>query len=488
MAGQTSAILKGFDYQHLLSWYHVLSLKTSNVVKRVRLENEFAGHVDDLTVEKSNGTVDFYQVKYHVGGGHYSMLDLLTAREGKSLMEKFWVTWNELIKQYSKNQIRLILYSNWVYHPDDKILICINGDNGHLSDLFFNSGPRSDCGKEKGKWKKAHSATDENFNAFAKSISFQLGRNFTDEIKLMIADRMQLLGLQYDENAMLIAVGIIKKWIKEKTEYISTSVLEKEILDHKLYMPSNTEKAASVYFATIKSRKFDLAPDYILDWRQYFKETSGIGGHELINAEDWNKTLLPELRLLEDRINTEVTPTLIRARGFARLSAWFAFGYTFSQVAGYTIEVNQQEKIWRTDEQPSSNFNVISENQNGEIFGQGNKTVAVGISVTGSLELDVRKYINEHGGVDALLLLRPEVDLGPSCFQTAADVTAFSEQIKAKTRAFVKENGADTLILFYFGPLSGACFIGHQLNAICKEVKIMENSNSGGYIESFVLY
>lgn len=213
MAGQTSAILKGFDYQHLLSWYHILSLKTSNSIKNIRLENESAGYVDDLTVEKNNGSVDFYQVKYHVQGGHYSITSML-APQGSSLMEKFWVTWKKLIKDYPKDKIRLILYSNWVYHPDDKILICINGENGHLGESFYGASTQSECGIQKEAWKQAHLADDEDFNEFSRAISFQLGRNVTDEIKQMIADRMQLCGLQYDENAMLIAVGIVKEWIK----------------------------------------------------------------------------------------------------------------------------------------------------------------------------------------------------------------------------------------------------------------------------------
>lgn len=486
MAGQTSAILKGFDYQHLLSWYHILSLKTLPNVTCIRLENTSAGYVDDLTVEKADGSIDFYQIKYHVNAGHYSMTNLLTSTDGASLMEKFWTTWNKLSKNYPKDKIKLILYSNWVNHPEDKVLICVNGENGHLGDLFFNAGVRSECGKLRKSWKQKHSASDYDFDAFTKAISFQLGRNFTNEIKLMIADRMQLCGLRNDENTMLIAVSIVKEWIKEKKEKITLSELEERIQRHNLLATDSSEKSASIYFVTIKNRRFDLAPDYVLDWRHHFEEAGGIGSHELIDPSNWNKVLLPELRSMECTINESIAPTLIRARGFARLSPWFAFGHTFSEVSGYTIEISQQDKLWRTDEAPNLGFKMISENGDGEIIGRGNKVVAVGISVTGSLKNDVIKYIEVNGGIDALLLLRPESDLGPACFQTAGDVTAFARQVKSVTRDFVKTNQAEKLLLFYFGPLSGACFIGHQLNAICKEIQIMENI-PGGYNESFSL-
>jgi hypothetical protein len=53
-------------------------------------------------------------------------------------------------------------------------------------------------------------------------------------------------------------------------------------------------------------------------------------------------------------------------------------------------------------------------------------------------------------------------------------------------RSFTKRWGATRLLLYYFGPLSGACFIGHQLNAICREVQIMEDQQPG-YAPAFLL-
>jgi CBASS immunity sensor of nucleotide second messenger signals len=54
------------------------------------------------------------------------------------------------------------------------------------------------------------------------------------------------------------------------------------------------------------------------------------------------------------------------------------------------------------------------------------------------------------------------------------------------TRAFLKRWQARRLLVFYFGPLSGACFLGHRLNAVCQEVQIMEDQQPG-YAPSFTL-
>ncbi len=58
---------------------------------------------------------------------------------------------------------------------------------------------------------------------------------------------------------------------------------------------------------------------------------------------------MPQLLMLEGQVSRR-SSKLIRARGLARLSAWFGFGYAFSTVAGYVIEVEQsEERRWRSD-------------------------------------------------------------------------------------------------------------------------------------------
>lgn len=487
MGSQTSAILKGFDYQHLISWYHILSLKKGNAIK-VILEDSQAGHVDDFVVYQKDGTVDFYQVKYHVSAGNYSIDKMLESTEGKSLLEKFWVTWKKLVTTYQKDKIRLILYSNWVQHPDDEILKCINGEDGNLNNSFFTASHKSNCGIKREEWKCKHSATDDEFNDFAKAISFHFGKDFTKELKGFIAERMELLHLKHADSDLHVASGIIRDWIKEKREEITIDILEERIAYHDLYLPINTEKSATVYFTTIKNSKFDLTPDYIVDWRKYFKQISDRGDHELINNEDWNKTLLPELRDLEKRLNSDLPRSLIRARGYSRLSPWIAFGYTFSEVAGYKIEVEQQSNIWRTDIKANPAFQMVRQNGDGDMFSGNTKTVAVGISLTGSLIDDVKRYILEKPSpVDSLLFIQPSDGPSKESLKSNEDLISFVLQAKGMIRDFVKKNRADKLLLFYFGPLSGACFLGHSLNAVCKEIQVMENTLDGSYTPSFLL-
>ncbi|HZF11314.1 MAG TPA: hypothetical protein VFE33_21180 [Thermoanaerobaculia bacterium] len=53
-------------------------------------------------------------------------------------------------------------------------------------------------------------------------------------------------------------------------------------------------------------------------------------------------------------------------------------------------------------------------------------------------------------------------------------------------RAFAREHEARRLLFYYYGPLSGACFLGHQLNAVAREIQVMEDQQPG-YAPSFLL-
>ena len=113
--------------------------------------------------------------------------------------------------------------------------------------------------------------------------------------------------------------------------------------------------------------------------------------------------------------------------------------------------------------------------------------VAVGISVSHNAETDIRRYLQHRTEqIEAALFVRPTRNLDVHCLRHASDAMALADGVKPLIRDFVSHREAHRVLLFYAGPLSGACFIGHRLNAVCREIQIMEWSNPG-YMPSFTL-
>jgi hypothetical protein len=411
---------------------------------------------------------------------------------GRSLLQKFFDTWRALRVQHPDQRIELYLVSNWSWSNSDGVGKCLNQLEGKISDEFFSAGDKSAVGKSRERWRADLTGLEDDFQAFIRSLNFHLGSGPFREIERLVAERMEHAQLKSDANAVAVAINIVRDWIRTKQGDITIDVLERALVERDLYAPESAERCVTVHMNTIGERMYDLSPDYTLDWRKYFEGQPGLKGHRLKNPANWNKKLLPELQGVLEEIRATTPCKLVRVRGLARLSAWLAFGFTFSEVAGYVIEVEQQGQHWRTDVPACEDFPLIVSSTDGSLNGEAiaglGTTVACGISVTGSLDEDVRAHLARTDGesVAALLLLRPHRELGRECLRDATDAVALARGVKKLLRPFVKHWGATRVLLYYFGPLSGACFIGHQLNAICRDIQIMEDQQPG-YAPSFVL-
>lgn len=499
MANQVIARLKGDDYQHLLSWHYILELMMpEEKVHQVTIEDSSAEHVDDVTVRYEtdvNKPDCFYQIKYHVDHRDaYSTEKLIVSpsQNSMSLLEKFFRTWNLLRRQDPERGIKLSLVSNWAWDPKDKIGSCIDGnDNSIKISEFFSAGERSSIGEARQRWQKALQASKEDFKAFISCLHFKCGFSCTEDLEKQIAERMRFLQLKSDETALLVAAGIVRDWITSGKQEIRLEDLKAVLEKHSLYLPKEVERCVHIHLFSIKSQMFDREPDYVLDWCQHFIGDEHKKGHQLKDPSAWNNLLLPELAELEAHIGQKTSCRLIKARGLARLSAWFAFGFFFSEVARYTIEIEQNNQFWRTDARPNTDFHLAitsdAGSPDGEVLDGEGSTVAVGISISSSLDKDVRAYLsNRTDPVAALLLLQPEHGTGQEALQGAGDAVALAGHAKNCLRDFVTQWQAKKLLLFYLGPMSGACFLGHRLNAVCSEIQIMEDQRPG-YAPSFLL-
>jgi hypothetical protein len=490
MANQVAARLAGDDYQHLLAWLQILELRMpGSLVRSVIVEDPDAAHVDDVTTfydSTARRPDEFLQVKYHVDQrGQYST-DLLLDRatEGsRSLLEKFFVTWSALGKNTERG-VELRLLSNWTWDASDDFGGCIQGKDNALSEEFFTAGAKSKAGKIRERWRTHLAAEPAEVAAFARTLRFRLGFDCFDEVAKRVSERMMFLKLKSDASALLVAVGIVRDLIKARNARLTRDELEALLKKYNLFLPPDENPATVVYLTTIKTQQFDLAPDFHLDWRDYFEGDATKKGHTVIDPSSWNARMLPELQRLEADLNDRHAPRLIKARGLARLSAWFAFGHAFSDVARYTIEVDQQAELWRTNAVPTD-IEAL-EDRRTDVPDGDPSAVAVGISVTGALDADVEAYVTHARSASKILFLRPNRELGRTVFTSAGDVVGFARTAKERMRTFMKEHRATRLVLFYFGPLSGACFIGHQLNAVAREVQIMEDQQPG-YAPAFLL-
>lgn len=493
MANQVVARLAGDDYQHLFSWHMVLDLlRPGTTVERVRLEDEDAMSVDDVTVHHVNGRSQYFQVKCHVDHrSGYCVSSLVEAVGNKSSLLQKWMRSFRKIRDVRAGLLpEIYLVSNWGWTADDILPSYVCGRQECIKSDFFAEGPRTGAGKLRKRLRQHLGVDDAQLEEFLRCLRFKISFGSLNDIAERVSERMLHVGLKCDEASLHVAAGVVRTWIKNGPVELTAETVRARIAELGLWLPAEAPDAIHVHLMTIKDQRFDIEPDFRLDWRDYFVGPGSCKGHEVLSPDIWNSRLMPDLVAIEQRINTTMTTRLLRVRGKARLSAWTAFGSVFSQVNGYTLEVDQNGQTWSTANVPAPDFRVIVSNAQDEPLTDQGDTVAVGVSISGNLDEDVRRDMQQHGtGVRALLLLKPERGLGPACLRDGADAMALATQVKSLMRDFAKKHEARRMLLYYFGPLGGACFLGHQLNAVCPQIQVMERIGEPGreYVSSFTL-
>ena len=443
---------------------------------------------DDVTLRPEAGTShapEFAQVKFHVDlAGAYSTGEVMTRRSknGRSLLQKAWDTW--LVLREDHPTVQLLLVTTWAWHPDDPIAPHIRR-GVQLTPGFVEGRCDADALAARTRWwEHLDSPEDELFQAFLRSLQIRAGYPATAELMEWTAERMELAGLKSDEESIRKGGGQVLEWIIERKESIYRADMEAAIERLDLRDPDATpEPAVSLYVHTILKEPLETDGDYEVDWRDHFVGEEWLRGHRVHDPAVWNTAMLPELVGVRQRIMNDTPVRFLRARGKARLSAWFAIGWVFSRVAGWTIEADQAGRRWRNDAPEAADVEVI---ETIDDLGGEEGTLAVGVSITGDLSGDVAAFLAESGsGAEKFLHVRPNLGTGPAAIRSAGDLTAFAHLLRDRMRTALGRRPR-RILLFYFGPLAGAAFIGASLNAVAAEIQIYEDQNPG-YAPSFTL-
>jgi hypothetical protein len=484
---RSSSRRAGDQFQDVYGWFRALELlRPARKVWRVSVEDPTGEMFDDVTMRPEAGTShapEFVQVKFHVDqAGAYSTEEMMTRRSknGRSLLQKAWDSW--LALRDDDPHVQLLLVTTWAWHPDDAIARHIRF-GVRLTNEFVEGRSEQKAVAARRRWfEHLDSPPEEDFQAFLRSLQLRVGYPATAELMEWTAERMALAGLKDDEGSIRKGAAQIFEWIVESKEAIYRADMEEAIERLDLRDPETTaELAVALYVHTILKEPLETDADYELDWRDHFEGLEWLRGHRVYDPDVWNSTMLPELVGIRERVMNDTSVRLLRARGKARLSAWFAIGWIFSRVAGWTIEVDQSGTRWRNDA-PEAGDVVLEETLEDLAGDKG--TLAVGVSITGDLSGDVRTFLTEADvSAEKLLHVRLNLGTGPRAIRSDGDLTALAHLLRDRIRAALGVRPRKVL-MFYFGPMAGAAFIGASLNAVASEIQIYEDQNPG-YAPSF---
>jgi hypothetical protein len=485
-----AASRQGHDYQDLYGWFRALDLlRPTRHVTRVSIEDPSAQSFDDVTITRTPGTAkahEFIQVKFHVDqAGAYSTDSLMTTKSRNnrnSLLEKAWLTWRALRDETPNLEIVLVSTYSWL--PTDPIAKHIRSINAALDRAFVEGSLAGQELAARTMWMDHLGKPDEEeFQRFLLSLRFRLGFVVTSDLLKWTSDVMGAVGLKDEEEDARRGELQIHDWINEGRSVITADDMREAIERLDLRQPgASPDPAISLYLHTIIKEPQETAADWDLDWREHFEEGPSGRGHAAIDPSLWNDVMLPELARTRDEILAATTTRLLRIAGKARLSIWFAAGWTFQRPAGWTLEIDQNGTWWRNDTAAATDIDLVTAQ---EVRGGEPDAIAVGVSVMNDLSGDVRNYLEAAGDpARKLLLVQLSSGIGP-VMRDAGDAVRLADRLREVIRA-AAAGTPKRVLLFYSGPLAGAAFIGARLNAVAPEIQIFEHT-VGSYSPSFTL-
>jgi hypothetical protein len=479
MPGSSSALEAGFTYQELYGWYRTLELKSpSGKVRSVSIEDPTAGYFDDVVVRPAPATQhvpEYLQVKFHVDVSDLYSSDSLMAETHGLLLRKAWTTWLKLREEARALELHLI--STWAWDPNDPIAPLIR--DARLTRTFVEGTVAGKPADVRALWHEyLERPQEDEFQRFLGSLRLRTGYPAQSELLGLVKERMEVRGLKHDNDAAWRGARAVREWITDRRSEITEALLD-DAIERLDLREVEVDPSVTLWVHTVV-KPADTGADYELDWRDLFEGSEEERGHRLRDPDDWNGRLLPELRAMAARINRETGARLLRVRGKSRLSPWFAVGFIFRQTTGWILETEQYGNLWRTDA-PRSGIKLLTAQQ--ELSGS-RTAAAVAVSITGDATPALTRHLTSMGNPVARLIHVSVEHPGRDAIGSAGDLVAIADAVR--TAVLGLENRPEEVFLFYFGPATGAVFIGHALNGIAPAIRLFEEEH-GTYLPSITL-
>lgn len=210
-----------------------------------------------------------------------------------------------------------------------------------------------------------------------------------------------------------------------------------------------------VHLEVSRQSRSNLGKHIEFDWAPFF----GGDDRKFPPAEEWVR-MIEDLSQTKEWVLEHRKKKRIFLSGEQRLPTFMAVGSVFPAVAGFVLEYQNRDGLWKTNAYPDTETYNWRLDFTG---GMSSEEIAVSISVMRNIKEQVCSDLDRRGlgGIPGLHLFN-EAPL-VSAEQTNAAVEAGKREIGGAAARV----GAKTMHLYVAGPAQFALFLGHRLKAIC---------------------
>ena len=213
------------------------------------------------------------------------------------------------------------------------------------------------------------------------------------------------------------------------------------------------------------------------DWKGVFGGTN----RNFPPLAEWDRKVIGQLQATKEWLVSTKRPRHIHLNGHRRLSASMAIGSIFSAVAGFTIGMKIEDKMWWTNSHAKEDTPDYQWTQK-SIDGGTTNEIAVGISILkDTANEEVERYLETKHFQGKRLYLFSNMAL-----QSDDQANRAVQKAKSVIQELTSKTQAKKIHLFFAGPAQFALFLGHRLNTL-GEIQCYERISPNTYVPTVLI-
>jgi hypothetical protein len=342
----SGARILGDDVQHLIAWYHVLrTQRADSTIIELAVEADGAGNVDDLTLRRSAGPAEYWQVKASVDAtSPLTEAWLFDRPKGKaSLLQRLHRSW---LKLHSEHGVppKVVLATTKAIDPSDPVLRARATTDARIVETLRNAS--GSLAEARTRWAE-HLAVDE--AALLQFLdSFEIRHSVSEaEWREKVQDAAAGARARTDLDAVTLGIQQVRDWVKAPRQVFSPAELKGIIVG--LGLVAQDRRPLVVVQVMEHNQRLDAT--YSVDWTDLFEDD---------DPRERRRFHYPEYALQQVAADLAVARQCLRGVGIhdfevvgpMRLPLWFAVGANFSSTAGFVVSAQARDGIWTSNAAP----------------------------------------------------------------------------------------------------------------------------------------
>jgi hypothetical protein len=475
----------GDDYQHLLTWLHAAKLVHRDPeIVRVELEKHGAGNLDDLVVHRATGAGEYHQVKFVRNPGREPLAAGWFTDKGsskKSPLQRFHQSWKDLT--VDGKPPFMVLHTNRLIASGDAVMACIDGVTDRLLPKFAQASGGSATGKMRTEWAEHLGVDEAELLQVLADLRIRAARVSVNELREHCRWVMDASGLASTATAVDQGMLVARGWVEEGIRDVNAAIVA-EVVDERGLRAG--EPRATVVIQAIDHDIYPELATEVVDWVDAFPGDDPRERRAPASAEVWTQRFAADLAAAEQSVRAQGYRE-VRLGGAFRLATSIYAGTVFPDTRGYQVLVagRSGDGTWTGDIASYGDRVPIGVSCRRSDVGEGD-ALAIGLSITGSLETAVRRHIEASQLPVAQLAHITVPQTGTDALTGGSDVRGWVAEVRDILRELAEEGWAQ-FHLFMFGPQTAAVLLGHGWNRM-PPTQLWDDLGPGrGYTPAFLV-